>query len=113
MSEQFLEITYVGEANGCTAITPELEEWFITSFENNKIEIFLNFTNPIYVSSSDEKDEIRVKVKEPFIFQSLENNIFIKTNSTSTFYLPSMIDPNDREAVMKLTSFSKNSMLLT
>ena len=43
---------------GCTAIRPELQDWSVTTFDNDKMEIFLNFSNPIYVSSSDILDEL-------------------------------------------------------
>ena len=53
---------------GCTAIRPELREWSVIQFDNNKMEIFLNFSNPVYVSSSDLQDELTIKVKIPFFF---------------------------------------------
>ena len=53
---------------GCTSIRPELQDWNVILFDNYKIEIFLNFTNPVYVSSSDDQDELQIRVKEPLFF---------------------------------------------
>ena len=54
--------------DGCTSIRPKLQDWNVILFDNYKMEIFLNFSNPVYVSSSDEEDELQIKVKEPFFF---------------------------------------------
>lgn len=32
--ENFLEIIYVRQENGCTEVLPELIDWYIISFEN-------------------------------------------------------------------------------
>ena len=58
LTEDFLDIKYISNMEGCTAIRPELQDWSVTTFDNDKMEIFLNFSNPIYVSSSDILDEL-------------------------------------------------------
>ena len=77
------------------------------------MEIFLNLTNPVYVSSSEVQDEIKVRITNPYIFQSLSNNLTVKENFTTTVYLPSMIDSKDTDSLMKLGDYTKNSMVLT
>ena len=77
------------------------------------MEIFLNLTNPVYVSSSEVQDEIKVRITNPYIFQLLSNNLTVKENFTTTVYLPSMIDSKDTDSLMKLGDYTKNSMVLT
>ena len=77
------------------------------------MEIYLNFTNPVYVSSSDLQDEIILKVKNPYIFQSLKTNVMVKTNFTTTLYLPAMTTIEDAATIMSLGENTKNSMLFT
>ena len=68
LTENFLEISYEAQENGCTTIIPELIDWFITEFENDYMKIFLNLTNPVYVSSSDVADQVNIRVVEPMFF---------------------------------------------
>ena len=77
------------------------------------MEIFLNISNPVYVSSSDVQDEIHVRVKEPLMFQSAETNVSVKMNFTTTLYLPSMTSAEDSSSIMQLGENTKNSMLFT
>ena len=67
-TEDFLEIKYTSNIDGCTTIRPDLQDWSIITFDNYKMEIFLNFSNPVYVSSNDLQDELIIRVKEPFLF---------------------------------------------
>ena len=50
LKEGFFDIKYQGVKNGCTLIAPDLIDWYVTTFENDKIEIFLNISNLVYVS---------------------------------------------------------------
>ena len=59
------------------------------------------------------QDEIKVRITNPYIFQSLSNNLTVKENFTTTVYLPSMIDSKDTDSLMKLGDYTKNSMVLT
>ena len=68
LKEQFFEISYLGQKNDCTSIVPELIDWYITKFENDKIEIFLNITNLVYVSQNYEPDNINIRVLQPQLF---------------------------------------------
>jgi hypothetical protein len=52
----------------CAVRTPELVDWYVISFENDKMKVFLNMTNPVYVSSSDVQDLISIRVIEPLFF---------------------------------------------
>ena len=50
---------------------PTLSSWIVSSFTNTKLEIQLNFTNPLLVSSNVQgKDQIEILFKFPQIFQS-------------------------------------------
>ena len=64
------------------------------------MEIFLNFTNPVFVSSSEVDDEISVRVKNPYVFQSIATNVTAKMNYTTTLYLPAMTTLEDSDTVM-------------
>lgn len=71
LKEEFLDISYVSniDANGgCSPLIPVLEDWYINEFTNTKMVVALNFSNPIYVSSGDIKDELKVTVKNPYIY---------------------------------------------
>ena len=77
------------------------------------MEIYLNMTNPIYVSSSDEVDRVDVKVIEPFFFQSKRTNITTKMNFTTIAWLPPMVDKDEATELMNIVDSSKNSILIT
>lgn len=77
------------------------------------MKIYLNITNPVYVSSSDMSDEVRVTVKNKYIFQSQQNNLTVRQNFTSILNVPPMIEKEDVQPMMKLGDFSKNSMVFT
>ena len=66
-----LEINYktMVEPNGkCAQKIPVLVDWFITNFDNFQLEIFLNLTHPVYVSSEEERDQISIRVNNPHLF---------------------------------------------
>ena len=75
--------------------------------------IFLNISNPVYVSSSDINDEVKIKVKMPYLFKSINTNLTVRENFTASHNLPSMIDSADTNSIMKIGDYTKNSMLLT
>ena len=57
LGEEFLDIQYISNVDRiCVPTQPSLRFWYVTKFENTKMEIFLNMTNPVYVSSSDIPD---------------------------------------------------------
>ena len=69
LTEGFIDISYINNNDGeCISTTPELIDWYITKFDNYKMDIFLNMTNPVYVSSGDIKDVLSVRVLNPFFF---------------------------------------------
>ena len=71
LSESFVDISYLSNVdNRCSSIRPAMKGWFVTRFESDKLQVFLNFTNPLYVSSSDISDEINIKVEMNYVFQS-------------------------------------------
>ena len=94
-TEDFLEIQYTSNIDGCTTIRPELQDWSIITFDNYKMEIFLNFSNPVYVSSNDLQDELIIRVKEQFLFESLLTNVTIKQNYTTIAWLPPQVNADD------------------
>ena len=77
------------------------------------MDIFLNFTNPVSISSSEVKDEISVRVSNPYVFQSHATNVTAKMNFTTTLYLPSMTPQEDSDSIMSLGESTKNSMIFT
>ena len=114
LKEDFLEITYVSHQEGnCTPLRPALVDWYISKFTNYQLEVFLNFTNPLFVSSSEVQDEISVRVKNPYVFQSHLTNVTAKMNYTTTLYLPSMTSSEDSDTIMSLGEQTKNSMIFT
>lgn len=48
----------------CTEL-PELLDWGLPIFEREYMELTLNFSSPLSISSSEDKDEIFVKVLNP------------------------------------------------
>ena len=69
LKEDFLDVKFKSNLDGgCSPLAPDLVDWYVTKFDNDKMELFLNISNPIYVSSSDVQDEIKVTVKNPFVF---------------------------------------------
>ena len=63
LSEDFIDVEFINNNDGsCSKLKPRLENWYISEFDYRQMKIFLNFTNPVHVSS-EYKDEIRVTVK--------------------------------------------------
>ena len=77
------------------------------------MKIFLNITNPVYVSSSDIPCELSVRVTNRFLFQSIETNVTVKENFTVTSGMPSMLNTNDADRLMSIGESTKNSMMFT
>ena len=114
LSEDILEIVYINNQEGnCVPQTPKLDEWFITKFDSDKLEIFLNITNQEYVSSSDLQDELRIRVKNPYLFQSAKTNVTAKMNYTLTYFMPAMVKASDAEYIMSMGDSAKNSMMIS
>ena len=113
--ESFIELEYHGNSYGCSPIEPYLLKWDIIDFDNDKMRLFLNMTNPIYVSSSEEPCDIQFKVKDKynFAFQSVQTGITVKENYTIHHVMPAMIDHDDTELLMQLNQHSRSSMIFT
>ena len=63
--ETYVEGYQVGYEN-----VPKLQYWNITYFGDKYFTLKLNLSNPIMVSTGDEKDKLDVSFKIPSIFQS-------------------------------------------
>ena len=111
--ESFFDIQFAASENACTQIEPKLIDWFVSKFDNEQIQVFLNMTNPVYVSQAKTPDELKIRVMLPPVFRSLKTNVMVKMNFTFTFPMPSMLDPSDTDQLLSLGESSKNSMLLT
>lgn len=57
--------------------TPRLESWSIKEFGPLRMTIKLNFTNPIYVSSFDGKDEMTMKFLATNLFMAASDGHFL------------------------------------
>ena len=54
LKEDFLDVKFTSNLEGgCSPLTPSLVDWYVTRFDNDQMELFLNISNPIYVSSSE------------------------------------------------------------
>ena len=114
LGEEILNISYKSNIDSiCVPTQPKLNNWMITAFENTQLKIYLNMSNPVYVSSSDIPDEITLQVNNKYMFQSLETNVTIKEGFKLSHGLPSMIESSDRLKLFNLGKLSQNSLLLT
>ena len=69
IDENFIEITYVNNINSnCITTSPELISWYISEFSNYGFTAKIDFSNPLYVSSGDFADEIKITIKNPYVF---------------------------------------------
>ena len=50
---------------------PVLHNWTISELSLNVLNLKLNFTNELYVSSEFVPDLLQIKIKSPFYFKSL------------------------------------------
>ena len=48
------------------------------------MKIYLNFSNPIFVSSGYDNDLIKLTAKNPYIFKSVATNVTINMNYTDS-----------------------------
>ena len=78
------------------------------------MKIYLNFSNPLYVSSGYDPDKIKFVVRNPYVFQSLTTNVTIKMNYTDSANMPSLAKSDEEAAmIMNIGSSTKDSMMLT
>ena len=114
LSEDFIDVEYISNNDGsCSSIQPELVDWFVTDFDNKQMKLYLNISNPVYVSSSELSDEVRVTVRNQYLFQSYASNITVKQNYTAILNIPTLIDSKDVGKMMQLGDYTKNSMMFT
>ena len=86
LGESFLDIRYANNINSnCITTSPVLKDWYISQFTRSGLLVKLEFTNPLYVSSGDEADQVQITVKNPYVFQSIESGEMMKMNLTRTF----------------------------
>ena len=86
--EDFFLIQYINNIDGCTSTKPELIDWYVTEFGQDQMKIFLNITNPVYVSSSEIPCQLKLVVTNRFLFQSLNTDVILKENFTTTVDMP-------------------------
>ena len=78
------------------------------------MKIYLNFSNPIYVSSGYDNDLIKLTVKNPYIFKSVATNVTINMNYTDSANMPSLAKSEEEAAmIMNIATSTKDSMMLT
>ena len=77
------------------------------------MELFINMTNPVAVSSGHMNDEIRIQIKNKYLFQSQTFNHTIRENYVLREDLPSLIETKDINLMVSIGEYSKNSMLFT
>ena len=66
--------TFVTNDIGEEERIPVLHHWYIGSFNELNMTMKFNFTNPLYVSSQERKDELQIRVKEHVLFRSKSGN---------------------------------------
>jgi len=49
---------------------PSLKNWWVQNFTESDMIIKLNFTNPLFVSTGDERDILRITFEQPSLFKS-------------------------------------------
>mgnify|MGYP000925331417 CR=1 FL=1 len=113
LQENFIDVKYNSNIDGCNPVSPELQDWYITSFDNDKMIIFLNMSNPVYVSSSEESCAIEVKIINQYMFQSIKTNVTIRENYKTSLEMPTMLSKGDVNTIMTMGESCKNSMLFT
>ena len=69
--KEILDVTYLcnmdQEVRHLNQI-PTIRYWEFVSFDEYKMIIKVNFTDPLYVSSTEDKDELSIVLLDPFYF---------------------------------------------
>ena len=92
---------------------PVLHNWTISELSLNVLNLKLNFTNELYVSSEFVPDLLQIKIKSPFYFKSLKDNQHTDLNYTLSTFLPQMGKSSEMQALIAITENGESMLIYT
>ena len=74
-------------------------EWKCNSFEEDTININLNFSNPLSISMGKTRDILKVQILDRNKFVSIETNYSLEVTKTLSVIIKPQIDLNDTQSL--------------
>ena len=67
---------------------PKLRNWWVQNFTESEVILKLNFTNPLYVSTGEERDILRITFEQPSLFKSQLDGLTLEPEYTIEGKIP-------------------------